>query len=341
MSGDSGSDGPKPRLRAEPEDFVVEEQPLYPASGEGAHTFLRVRKRLRNTEEVARELAQALSVSPRDVGYAGRKDRAALCTQWFSVPGASPAEAMALSLEGIEVLDAIPHAHKLRTGQLRGNRFDLCIRHVSDALFAQARLRLEDLIARGLPNRFGAQRFGRGGRNPEHARALLEGQGGRVDRRKARFLLSALQSEVFNRVLDTRPVPPDRLLAGDVAMVCASGGLFVIDDPDAEAARVERFEISPTGPIFGTKMMRPEGEAAALEARVMEALGVPEPAALRLPRGVRLRGTRRPLRVALEAPALGREDGSARLRVGLPPGSYVTVLVEALFGAFDEGPEPD
>lgn len=71
------------RLKVEPEDFVVEEIPLYAPSGEGAHTFLWVEKRDVDTERVARALARAAGVAPRDVGYAGRKDRRALARQWF------------------------------------------------------------------------------------------------------------------------------------------------------------------------------------------------------------------------------------------------------------------
>ena len=46
-------------LRATPEDFRVDEIPLYPPAGEGEHTFVLVEKRERTTEEVARELARA------------------------------------------------------------------------------------------------------------------------------------------------------------------------------------------------------------------------------------------------------------------------------------------
>src|SRR5574338_64208 len=71
------------RIAATPEDFVVEELPLYAPAGEGAHTFVRVEKRLRTTEEVARALARLAGVRPGDVGYAGRKDRVAVARQWL------------------------------------------------------------------------------------------------------------------------------------------------------------------------------------------------------------------------------------------------------------------
>ncbi len=66
------------RLRETPEDFQVDEIPLYPLAGHGDHTFLRVEKRLRTTDEVVRDLARAAGVSPREIGYAGRKDRRAV-----------------------------------------------------------------------------------------------------------------------------------------------------------------------------------------------------------------------------------------------------------------------
>ena len=47
------------RLRDRPEDFVVDEIPLYAPCGEGEHTFVRVEKVLRTSEEVARDLARA------------------------------------------------------------------------------------------------------------------------------------------------------------------------------------------------------------------------------------------------------------------------------------------
>ena len=149
-----------------PEDFEVEELPAYAPSGEGGHTFLWVEKRLRNTEEVARWLAREASVRAGDVGYAGRKDRFAVTRQHFSVPDLDPARAAALEMEGVTVLAATRHPHKLRTAQLRGNRFRLRVHGVPPDALA----RVPEVAARvdrqGLPNRFGEQRFGRGGRQP-------------------------------------------------------------------------------------------------------------------------------------------------------------------------------
>ena len=320
-----------PRLRALPEDFQVDEVPLYPASGEGDHTFVHVEKRLRTTEEVARALARAAQVAPREVGYAGRKDRRGVTRQWFSVPGLAPERALELSWPGVQVLTAARHRHKLRTGQLRGNRFRIVVREVGADDCRDAEAALSRLCRTGLPNRYGVQRFGTDGRNADRARHLLAGNGAVGNRREARFLVSALQSAVFNRVLAERGAEFDRVRAGDVAVVHASGGLFVVDDPALEAPRAATFEISPTGPIFGTRVIAPQGATAETEARALAEFGI-DPENLRPPRGIRLRGGRRPLRVHLERVAVERIDHELRLEFTLPAGSYASVLLEEILG---------
>lgn len=329
-----------PRIRECPEDFIVDELPLYPCCGEGEHTFVRVEKRLRTTEQVARMLAREAGVRPRDVGYAGRKDRNAVARQWFSVPGFEPARALDLDLPGLRVLEASRHRNKLRTGHLAGNRFAIRVRGVSPPLDLRALERCASLDSAGMPNRFGDQRFGRDGGNVGLAQALLRGE--RVpearDRRTQRFMLSALQSAVFNEVLAGRPIGVDTLEAGDVAMLHESGGMFVVEDCAQEACRAAVFEISPTGPIFGTHMLSAEGEPGRRERAVFDRWGVGD-GRIQLPRGIRLRGSRRPLRVRPVDLCLEAEPGDAvRVEVTLPPGSYVTVLLEELFGGLDQVP---
>jgi tRNA pseudouridine13 synthase len=321
-----------PRLRSRPEDFRVEEVPLYAPAGHGEHTFVQVEKRLRTTEEVARALARLAGARPRDVGYAGRKDRDAVTTQWYSVPGLEPERARELDFAGAVVLAAERHPHKLRTGQLGGNRFCITVRDVDAALAARAAARLAELADRGMPNRFGAQRFGADGDNAARGARLLRGERVGGDRRAQRFLLSALQAAVFNEVLASRAAPLDAVERGEVAMVHESGGAFVVEDAVRESERARRFEISATGPIFGTRLLAARGAAAERESAALRRHGV-DLAELRPPRGVRLRGARRPLRVRPRDASSQLEGGALVLRFGLPPGSYATVLLEEVLGA--------
>ncbi len=322
-----------PRLRAMPEDFRVEESPLYAPSGEGEHTFVCVEKRGRTTEEVAAALSQVAGVARRDVGYAGRKDRDAVARQWFSVPHLPPLRALELTLPGVRVLEAIPHRHKLRTGHLAGNRFDIVVREIDEGAAARAAERLSLLSASGMPNRFGSQRFGADGRNAEQGLKILRGEHAGMDRRQARFLLSALQAMVFNEALRLREAPLSSLERGEIAVVHASGGLFRVEDAEREQPRADAFEISATGPIFGGRTLEPEGSAQARERQALAAVGIDPDAPLRPPRGIALRGARRPLRVRPEDVSLEPLPGALRLRFALPPGSFATVLIEELFGA--------
>jgi len=327
------------RIRTEPEDFRVEELPLYPPSGAGEHTFVHVEKRLVTTEEAASALARVAGVRARDVGYAGRKDRMAVATQWISVPGLDPQRALDLELEGIRVLEAIPHAHKLRTGQLRGNRFEIAVRGVDDEAREVARARLDAIAEGGMANSFGSQRFGRAGRNVEMGARLLRGEIRLKDRRKARFAISALQSAVFNDVLEARPMGIGELEFGDVAVLHGSGGQFLVEDVEREQPRAEAFEISPTGPIFGNRVIEPAGEVAIREKAALESRGICL-AELRPPSGIRLRGTRRALRVRPNDARMRDFSGGFWLDFELPPGSYATVLIRAVLGEEPvEGPE--
>lgn len=330
------------RYRATIDDFDVTELPLYEPCGEGEHYFVFVEKRGRTTEQVAATLARAAGVPSREVGYAGRKDRHAVTRQWFSVPVRIDAAFPELAEDDFRVVAAGRHRHKLRTGQLAGNRFRLRLRDLSDAAAGRAAARLAELARCGFANRFGAQRFGRAGDNARGGEQIWRSGAARGrDRRAARFLLSALQSEVFNEVLARRAevvsgandTPGsraiDRLLRGDVAVVHASGGPFLVEDLEREQPRADALEISPTGPIFGDRMRPAAGPVAELESAVLAARGVDPRAQVA---GVRTPGTRRALRARVLDPAftLAPPD-QAVLEVTLEPGVYATVLLEELF----------
>lgn len=329
-----------PRIRVELEEFVVDELPLYPPAGVGTHTFVRIEKRGRDTEAVARALARAAGVAPREVGYAGRKDRRAVARQWLSVPGLDPERALALELPGARVLEAVPHPHKLRVGHLRGNAFAIAVREVDEALGREAQARLAALARSGLPNRFGAQRFGREADNAERGREVLAGRLRPRDRRAARFLVSALQAAVFNEALARRSLPLDAVEEGDVAQVVASGGLFRVEELAREAPRAARFEISATGPIFaagaGGRHPEPAGAPAARERATLAAFDLGAERLDRPPPGLRVAGGRRALRVPVADVACAWESGLLRLRFSLPAGSYATVLLEELVGSVDD-----
>lgn len=318
-------------FKATPEDFEVEELPAYLPSGEGEHLFLWVEKVGRDTQEVVRALAAALALPEQEIGHAGLKDRHAKTFQYLSVPARCAPKLTDFSLEGVTLHRPTRHGNKLRPGHLVGNRFTLRLHDVQDV--GALRASLEVLEARGLPNAFGAQRFGRGGDNALQGLRLLTGE--RLAKRPSRFerklFLSALQSELFNRALIARMEADalDRALPGDVLRKEESGGLFVCEDATVDQPRVEAWEVSATGPIFGPKMRAPTGAVAEQESALLASVGLSAEVFQR-GRG-ETEGTRRPYRVRLgdvRCEDLG--GGGVRLAFSLPSGSYATEVLREL-----------
>ena len=319
--------------------FVVEEVPAYLPSGEGEHTYLWIEKTDLTTFEAVRRIARACDVDARDVGYAGMKDRHATTRQWLSIPRLDPERALALTVDGVRVLDARRHGNKLRTGHLKGNRFEVVLTG-ADANQGDERAvgeRLETLAREGMANRYGDQRFGATGENAAQGLAILRGERRERDQRRRRLLLSAAQSAVFNRYLELRTETEGglrRVRPGDVLQKTASGGSFICTDVAIDQARVDAGEIVPTGPMPGTRVMDPppDSEAGQLEQRALDAAGATRDDFARAGRD--LPGARRPVLVNLElgSPAITAEPahGALRVRFGLPAGSYATVAIDCL-----------
>jgi tRNA pseudouridine13 synthase len=330
------------RIRVLPEDFEVEEIPRFTPSGEGEYAYLWVEKRLENTDDVARSIAAALRLSADQVAYAGRKDKRAVARQYFSLPWQDPQRLMSLPIPGAKILAVERHDQRLGPGKLDGNRFRLKVREDDAVVAEEAVRRAAEIEKRGLANRFGKQRYGRDGDNAAKGRDILLGQGPRGDRRSAAFLVSALQSQLFDLVLSRREI--DRLVPGDVGFVHATGETLWLRGEPEEQERTDRFELSPTGPMLGSKMKQPRHEAARIEREAAAELGLPRLDRIDPPPGMRLFGDRRSLRVRPRELSLDYhpEEQTLELRCILPPGSYATVLLEELLPAgFDEGDGQD
>jgi tRNA pseudouridine13 synthase len=323
------------------ETFVVEEIPAYDPVGAGEHTYLWIEKRGLTTMDAVRKLARLLGVEERDVGYAGLKDRNAVTRQWMSVTRVEPERARAVAEPDLRVLEATRHGNKLRTGHLRGNRFELVVT-VPEGDVEALRARARTLAAGGVPNRYGEQRFGAAGDNAAAGLAILRGERRERDHRLRKLLLSAAQSAVFNQALDLRAAATNGLKtvrAGDVLQKVATGGLFITEDVEVDQRRVDAGELAVTGPLPGGREKEPPPgtPARTLEDEAIAATGATREDFERAGRD--LPGARRPLLVPLtlgdpavqpEPAGAGPNDVAVRLRFSLPAGSYATVVVAAL-----------
>jgi tRNA pseudouridine13 synthase len=325
------------KMRVEIDDFIVEEVPAYDPCGEGEHTFFGVEKRDISTLVLIQQLAPALGVPAREISSAGLKDARAVARQTLSVHGIPPERILALEVEKARILWAARHTNKLRSGHLRGNRFTLRLRDVVPEAETRAAAIVEQLLARGIPNGYGRQRFGNRGNNHEmgllllrNDRAALRTHGiHHLSYKMRQFLVSALQSALFNAVLAARIVRSllDDVLPGDVARKEDTGGIFIVEDVAAERPRARAWEISATGPIYGYKMLVAQAEAGVLEAAILEEAGI----ALADFRPFKAKGSRRPLRYYPEGLSWQMEGPDIlTLSFFAPKGAYATLLLREL-----------
>ncbi len=375
-------------IRQEPEDFQVEELPLYSPCGEGDHLYLTVEKCGLTTYDLLRELATRLGCQERDLGYAGLKDSRAITRQTVSVPQRKPQDVEGLEIPGVRILSARLHRNKLRPGHLAGNRFRIRIHAPLPGSLPRAEAILGVLEDLGVPNRFGEQRYGALGNSHHIGRAILRGdfatamaeiigdpaeikhpgwqkaaeafrsgdlktaiqQLPRHCRPERRLLemtldgksprqavlamprnllklyLSALQSSLFDRMVDMRLATLERIWLGDLAYKHENGACFLVTDPVAEQPRADRFEISPTAPLFGFKTRLAEGQAGLLERSLLdkERLTLDD---FRLTGGLAVEGERRPIRVPLKESRCEQAEEDLVLTFSLPKGSYATTVL--------------
>jgi tRNA pseudouridine13 synthase len=320
------------RIKTVEDDFEVEEIPAYQPCGEGEFLYLWVEKRGMGAEYFARQIARRLNVPVGEVGTAGMKDRHAVARQMVSVPASAELRLKDLDGDGIRVLNVGRHGNKLKPGHLHGNRFRILIRGVAERAGELAAPVVERLKRDGLPNFYGAQRFGRDGETGRMGFDMLRecGKSGPRNPFLRKLALSAAQSALFNRCLARRMHDGLylRVLPGDVMMKWPFGGMFVTRDPATEQERFDRREIVTAGPMFGKKMYAAEDEAARREAAVLEEAGLTERAFHGF--GKLLSGTRRHNLIYVDDLAAAVEAEGVRLTFTLPAGSYATILLREI-----------
>jgi len=322
------------RIKSVPEDFDVEEIPAYEPCGTGDHLYLWIEKRDMGAEFFVRQISKRLNLPPGEVGTAGLKDRHAVTRQWISVPAPVEANLPALEGDGIRVLRVSRHGNKLKPGHLRGNRFRILIRDADSTKAEGVATIVARLNAEGVPNFYGAQRFGKDGETVTTGLRLLRGEGGgRVSPFLRKLSLSSVQSLLFNKMLAQRMADGffRRVLPGDVMMKWPAGGMFTAEVIAVEQERFDRRETVTGGPMFGRKTFPTHGEAAEREARCLQEAELTERSFDGF--GKLMMGTRRHNLVYPDELAANWEGEGLRVTCTLPAGCYATILLREIMKA--------
>lgn len=323
------------RFKQQAEDFVVVEDLGYPLSGDGEHQFILVEKVNANTAFVAEALAKYTGLPLRSVTYAGRKDKYAVTRQWFGLhaPGKADFDFSGFSLPGVQILSQTRHNRKLKTGQLKGNRFTIVLRDVEHA--DDMVKRLTTIKDKGVPNYFGEQRFGvvRADENGERqeggnlilAARMVEGETIR-NRNKRSMALSALRSHLFNSQLSARIEQKDfdNVLPGDALILKGSNSFFINDGSDTTVQqRYENKDLSPSAAMWGAGTPATTADALSLEKNVVSAF---KPVADFLA-GAGLKQERRSIKIWPENLEWEQQGDTFTVCFSLPSGCFATSVL--------------
>jgi tRNA pseudouridine13 synthase len=319
------------RFKQQPEDFHVDEILGFEPDGKGEHLMLHVEKTGLTTFDVQTVLARHFGVALRDTAFSGMKDKQGVTRQWFSVPARKDVDVQTLQHPGLNVVSSARNSRKLRRGSHKGNRFRIVLRAATGDRTAVLE-RVDRIAAHGVPNYFGAQRFGRGEANVPAALAWFLGDTTPA-RPQRSLLLSAARSYLFNTHLARRVREGswERWIEGDVMALAGTASTFSSSRASADELerRLADFDVHATGPLWGKGMPAVTGAALAFESMLVT--DYPE-----LCEGLaaqRLEQERRPLRLPVAQLQARFEGEDLVLEFSLGRGAYATSVLRELLQA--------
>lgn len=333
------------QIRTTVDDFQVEEIPAYQPTGAGEHAYLWIEKRGVASPELVNRIIKILGVPSKDVGLAGQKDRYAVTRQFCSIPKRLAIDTEKLNSDDVTVLSVTPHNNKLKTGHLKGNRFQITLRNPEARYTGEdlekVQARLNDLVASGIPNYFGPQRFGHGGNTVIDGLRLLKGKLPKDhwpesrSRTLRRLALSAVQSAVFNLVASVRVAAGTASSPQPGDVVIRKNGTKPYLYPEGADTEL----IVPAGPMPGPEMLASTGAIAETETAALTTMGL-QPRDFqrfaKLTSGVR----RKMVEFPSEVSAILNDDGSMTLGFVLSAGTYATILLQEIAAqVIDLGPD--
>ena len=341
------------------DDFVVREIPLYEFSGDGEHLIVEISKKDMTTQEALHVLSEVTGAKMRDFGYAGLKDKQGMTTQFISMPRKFESNLANFSHEKMKILSLNVHKNKLRIGHLKGNSFFIRLKKVLPSNAKKLEQAFVSIDKMGYANYFGYQRFGKFGDNAETGLELLKN--GTINGKKSKnvklndFLISAYQSDLFNRWLSKRveisrfaqdfsvgelaQIYPYldgvilknlksqkrffKLMEGEVLGHYPHGKCFLCEDLDAEGARFDARDITSCGLIVGAKAYEAQGAARAAEDQIFAQANEYK---------AKMTGSRRFAWCYLEDTSYKYNEEKAHFTINftLQKGSYATVVLEEI-----------
>ncbi|NRB41095.1 MAG: tRNA pseudouridine(13) synthase TruD [Pseudomonadales bacterium] len=309
------------------DDFCVFEELSFEPEGEGEHVFIQVKKTTLTTEHLIGDIARLLNIAKRDIGYSGLKDKQAVTTQWLSFVWPIKDAIPELAGDNWQVLQSCRHLRKLKRGVHQHNRFMIRLKNISgDRSVMEQRLSL--IAAQGVPNYFGMQRFGFGGRNVQKAEDLFEKRF-KCKKFQRGLYFSAARSYLFNHYLQQRVLNQNWQLAidGDCFQLQGTQSVFGPEPlSDDITQRLVLNDIHAVGPMTGQGESRLTLQALKMEDDIKQEYHL-------LAQGLDRCGLKpmlRALRLIPQQMTWQFVDGCCEIEFILPPGTFATAVLHEL-----------
>ena len=333
------------KIKIDFSDFRVKEELGFIPTRNGEHIFVQVTKKGLTTIDVAKKISEVAGYKLSAIGYSGMKDKNGECTQWFSFPFSNDVGRILNSIDSSNLRIVTSHRNKskLKIGSHKRNDFDITIRNcVGDR--GNFENRLKAIQKRGVPNYFGAQRFGHKFQNiaavhdlmaSEIETTLSNNKKGRrrVSNIERGILISSARAYLFNQVLSSRLQLKNwsSYLSGDVLNLNGTESYFILgqnEQEDIVQKRIDIFDIHISGPLAGLVSSKDKyvtrSKAADIEVRSLQNHET-------LTKGLKqlnVPATRRPLRFRPESLQWSWKDkDTLNISFSLRKGCYATSLL--------------
>ena len=119
-------------LKQLPEDFIVREVSNVSIKDSGKYTYVKIKKKNRNTVDVVKELAKQLRIKENTIGFAGSKDRNAVTEQLCSVFNVGKERLKDVTIDNVTI-ECVGHGNiPISLGDLEGNKFEIVVRNLDN-----------------------------------------------------------------------------------------------------------------------------------------------------------------------------------------------------------------
>ena len=158
------------KIKQSPEDFIVKEITNIKIKDSGKYIICLLKKTSYTTIRAIEQIAKALNKKPKEIGFAGTKDRNAITEQYISIKNAKKKDVERVRVKDIEIKFVGYSDIPISLGDLKGNEFIITIKGLTNKEI----LSLKNMINKKIimPNFFGEQRFSE--RNVEIGKSLIK-----------------------------------------------------------------------------------------------------------------------------------------------------------------------